>query len=92
MNTLLDLRGSLPTFIDITHGRSNDVAVLDWMPVEPGSFYVMDRGYLHFEVSSVSTKAVRSTSPVRRRTPNTDVSGRGPWTVKPGCAPTRRFD
>ncbi len=49
MNTLLDLRGSLPTFIDITHGRSNDVAVLDWMPVEPGAFYVMDRGYLHFE-------------------------------------------
>jgi hypothetical protein len=49
MNTLLDLRGSLPTFIDITHGRSNDVAILDRMPVEPGAFYVMDRGYLHFE-------------------------------------------
>ena len=49
MNTLLDLRGSLPTFIDITHGRSNDMAVLDRMPVEPGAFYVMDRGYLHFE-------------------------------------------
>jgi hypothetical protein len=49
MNTLLDLRGSIPTFIDITHGRSNDVAVLDWMPIEAGAFYVMDRGYLHFE-------------------------------------------
>jgi hypothetical protein len=49
MNTLLDLRGSLPTFIDITHGRSNDVAVLDWMPLEAGAFYVMDRGYLHFQ-------------------------------------------
>ena len=49
MHTLLDLRGSLPSFIDITHGRSNDVAVLDWMPVEPGAFYVMDRGYLHFK-------------------------------------------
>jgi hypothetical protein len=49
MNTLLDLRGSIPTFIDITHGRSNDVAVLDWMPTEPGAFYVMDRGYVHFE-------------------------------------------
>ncbi len=49
MNTLIDLRGSLPTFVDITHGRSNDVAVLDWMPIEPGAFYVMDRGYLHFE-------------------------------------------
>ena len=49
MNTLLDLRGSLPTFIDITHGRSNDMAILDWMPLESGAFYVMDRGYLHFE-------------------------------------------
>lgn len=48
LHTLLDLRGSLPTFIDITHGRSNDVAVLDQLPIEPGAFYVMDRGYLHF--------------------------------------------
>jgi len=49
MNTLLDLRGSLPTFIDITHGRSNDMAVLDQIPLEAGAFYIMDRGYLHFE-------------------------------------------
>jgi hypothetical protein len=49
MHTLIDLRGSIPTFIDITHGRSNDVAVLDQLVFEPGSFYVMDRGYLHFQ-------------------------------------------
>ena len=49
LHTLLDLRGSIPTFIDITHGRSNDVAVLDRLPLEPGSFYVIDRGYLHFK-------------------------------------------
>jgi hypothetical protein len=49
MHTLLDLRGSIPTFIDITHGRSNDLVVLDQLAFEPGAFYVMDRGYLHFQ-------------------------------------------
>jgi Domain of unknown function (DUF4372)/Transposase DDE domain len=49
MHTLLDLRGSIPTFIDITHGRSHDVLTLDRMTFEPGAFYVMDRGYLSFE-------------------------------------------
>jgi hypothetical protein len=48
MHTLLDLRGSIPTFIDITHGRSHDVLALDRMAFEPGAFYVMDRGYLSF--------------------------------------------
>jgi hypothetical protein len=49
MHTLLDLRGSIPTFIDITHGRCNDLVVLDQLPFEPGAFYAMDRGYLHFQ-------------------------------------------
>lgn len=49
LHTLLDLRGSIPTFIDITHGRCNDLLVLDQLHFEPGSFYVMDRGYVHFE-------------------------------------------
>jgi hypothetical protein len=48
MHTLLDLRGSIPTFIDITHGRSHDVLMLDRIAFEPGAFYVMDRGYLSF--------------------------------------------
>jgi hypothetical protein len=48
MHTLLDLRGSIPTFIDITHGRSHDVLTLDRIAFEPGAFYVMDRGYLSF--------------------------------------------
>jgi hypothetical protein len=48
MHTLLDLRGSIPTVIDITHGRSHDVLMLDRMAFEPGAFYVMDRGYLSF--------------------------------------------
>jgi hypothetical protein len=49
IHTLLDLRGNIPTFIDITHGRCNDLRVLDQLAYEPGAFYVMDRGYMHFE-------------------------------------------
>jgi hypothetical protein len=48
MHTLLDLRGSIPTFIDITHGRSHDVFALDRIAFEAGAFYVLDRGYLSF--------------------------------------------
>lgn len=48
MHTLLDLRGSIPVFIDITEGSVHDVNSLDVMPVEPGSYYIMDKGYIDF--------------------------------------------
>ena len=48
LHTLLDLRGSIPTFIHISDGKLHDVNVLDILPVEAGAFYVMDRGYLDF--------------------------------------------
>ena len=48
LHTLLDLRGSIPSFIHITHGKVHDIKVLDVLIPEPGSFYVMDRGYLDF--------------------------------------------
>jgi Transposase DDE domain len=48
LHTLLDLRGPIPTFIEITDGRCHDVNALDVLVVEPGAFYVMDRGYLDF--------------------------------------------
>lgn len=46
MHTLLDLRGPLPSFITISRGGQNEMAWLDEIPVYPGSYYVMDRGYL----------------------------------------------
>jgi len=49
LHTLLDLRGSIPTFISITDGKVHDVNVLDELILEIGSFYIMDRGYLDFE-------------------------------------------
>jgi IS4 transposase len=48
LHTLLDLRGSIPTLIFITHGKVHDVNILDNLLVEAGAIYVMDRGYLDF--------------------------------------------
>ncbi len=49
MHTLLDVRGSIPTFIEVSDGKVHDVNILDQIVPEAGSFYVMDRGYLDFE-------------------------------------------
>lgn len=48
LHTLLDLRGNIPAFISISDGKKADVNVLDELILEPGSFYIMDRGYLDF--------------------------------------------
>ncbi len=48
LHTLLDLRGSIPTFLHISDGKLHDVNVLDILPLEAGAFYVMDRGYVDF--------------------------------------------
>jgi hypothetical protein len=48
LHTLLDLRGNIPTFIHISDGKLHDVNILDELIPEPGSFYIMDRGYLDF--------------------------------------------
>ena len=49
MHTLLDLHGSIPTFIRIATGKVHDVIVLDEIALEAGTFYVMDRGYIDFQ-------------------------------------------
>ena len=56
MHTLLDLRGNIPSFIEITEGTLHDVNILDILVPEPGSFYIMDRGYLDFERLYVFTQ------------------------------------
>jgi Domain of unknown function (DUF4372)/Transposase DDE domain len=48
LHTLLDVRGSIPCFIHISHGKTYDATVLDQVPIEAGAFYVMDRGYIDF--------------------------------------------
>jgi len=56
MHTLLDLRGNIPSFIEITEGSLHDVNILDILVPEPGSFYIMDRGYLDFQRLYVFTQ------------------------------------
>jgi len=49
LHTLLDLRGPIPSFVNITDAKIHDVEILDLLIPEPGSFYIMDRGYLDFK-------------------------------------------
>jgi len=48
LHTQLDLRGNIPTFLRISPAKTHDVHFLDHLVIEPGAFYVMDRGYLDF--------------------------------------------
>jgi transposase len=48
LHTLMDLCGNIPSFIDITHGKIHDIAILNQLVLEPGAVYIMDRGYIDF--------------------------------------------
>lgn len=48
LHTLIDLRGSIPAVVIITHGKIHEVTILDDLLIEPGAIYIMDRGYLDF--------------------------------------------
>jgi transposase len=48
LHTLLDLRGNIPAFIHVSPGKTHDVNILDQLPIEPGAFYVMDKGYVDY--------------------------------------------
>jgi hypothetical protein len=48
LHTMIDVQSSIPIFIDITHGKIHDVTALDHIVFQPGSYLVMDRGYIDF--------------------------------------------
>ncbi len=48
LHTLMDLRGSIPTLIFVTHGKIHEVNLLDELFIEAGAIYIFDRGYLDF--------------------------------------------
>lgn len=48
LHTQLDLKGSIPVQIHITDGKTHEVNWLDDIAWEPGSVYLMDRGYLDY--------------------------------------------
>lgn len=49
LHTLMDLRGNIPVFIDITDGKVHDVKILDKINFEPNAFYIIDKGYYDFK-------------------------------------------
>ena len=49
MHTVLDLRGGIPTFIHVTHGKWHDSNMLDVLEITPWAIYVMDKAYVDFE-------------------------------------------
>lgn len=49
MHTVLDLRGSIPSFIFITDGKYHDSNVLDEITPEPDAIYIMDKAYVDFK-------------------------------------------
>jgi hypothetical protein len=48
INTLLDLKTSIPEFILITEGSIHEVNVLDYISIQSGSYLVMDKAYIDF--------------------------------------------
>lgn len=49
LHTLIDLRGNIPSFILVSSAKMHDVLALDELPVEPGAFYLLDKGYIDYE-------------------------------------------
>ncbi len=48
LHTLIDLRGNIPCFINVSEGSMHEVNALDDLPLEAGAYYIMDRGYVDF--------------------------------------------
>ena len=49
LHTLYDVKTSIPSFLHITTASVHDVNILDLIPYETGSFYIVDKGYIDFK-------------------------------------------
>ncbi len=47
-HTVLDVGVGIPVFLRVTHGKTHDIWMLDQLPIQPGAFYVMDKGYIDY--------------------------------------------
>lgn len=48
LHTLLNLRSDIPSFARVTRTQISDCNIIDDLVLEPGAFYIMDRGYIDF--------------------------------------------
>jgi len=82
LHTEMDLRGSIPCLIHITHGKVHDVTFLDQLVLEPAAFYVMDRGYIDFARLYRFTQNMAFF--VTRAKSNLDYNRRSSHSIDPG--------
>jgi hypothetical protein len=69
LHMIMDLKGSIPTFFDMTSGKVNDVNFLDKITFEHDAFYVMDRGYVDFKrLYAIHTKGAFFVTREKNRT------------------------
>ena len=45
---MIDLKGNIPVFLNITDGKTHDIKAVGELPIEENAIYVMDRGYVDF--------------------------------------------
>ena len=57
LHTQLDVQARLPVFARVSRGNVNERLFLDDVHFEPGSFYLMDRGYVDFRRLKVIDEA-----------------------------------
>jgi IS4 transposase len=57
LHAMIDLRGNIPTFLNITDGKVHDAKIASLVPIEFDSIYVVDRGYVDFAWLSDIDKA-----------------------------------
>ena len=82
LHTEMDLRGSIPCVLRITHGKVHDVTFLDQLLLEPAAFYVMDRGYIDFARLYRFTQNMAFF--VTRAKSNLDYTRRSSHSIDPG--------
>ncbi len=49
LHTLYDVKTSIPSFIHVSTASVNDMKALDLLYYEPGSYYILDRGYIDYK-------------------------------------------
>ena len=90
LHTLLDLRGAIPSFIHITDGKTHEVNILDDLIIEPGAYYLLDRGIWTSAACSPSIRPRRSSLPVPRAIPSSSGATRiRSIASTPTCCATR---
>ena len=60
VHTLLDLRGSIPSFVAIYPAKIHEIRIFDQLVPEPGAIYLMDRAYLDFQRLYTLTQCLAS--------------------------------